>query len=144
MVLIWVGALALVVALWAYDHFVDDDDALMKYGRNGHCLLAGKTGKLYFVIVPTATMVFLNVGSTIFSIFQFARAQNKLIGKKGFYKLAKFMGRLVVFQSIQWGFAVIFFFTHNQTCKILLEMLIAYEGVYISISYFIGRVRVVS
>ena len=67
-VLVWLVPLLVVISLWFHDQFVDDH--VVKYGRDQMCILTGPTSK-YFVVVPAITMVAINFGSLIFTIYQY-------------------------------------------------------------------------
>ena len=136
---IWSGALGLVVGLWCVEEFYDA--SALHYGLNEMCIISGKWGRLYFVVVPATIMVLTNFAALIFSLFQFVRLSDQPLDQAQILKLAKFLGKLIVFQSIQWIFGVIFYFSENSVVKFLFEISVAYEGTFMAISYFSNEVR---
>ena len=136
---IWLGTFFLVFSLWAYDFFVDN--TFFQYGKNEMCILTGKNGKLYFVVIPTTMMVILNFGSTIFAVIQYGQTMNQLIDRNAFLKLLKFLSKLVVLQSIQWVFGIVFYFTSSTWSMIVFEVFVVFEGVHMAISYFNDKLR---
>ena len=54
-----------------------------------------------------------------------------------------FLGKLIVFQSTQWIFGIVFYLTENEVFALVFEFLVAFEGLFLFISFFsanIGRV----
>ena len=136
---IWLGSLSGVISLWAYDQFVDD--SLVIYGQNEICLLSGKMGRIYFVVVPAVIMVTLNTGSLFFSIFQFKKLFEDKSSQIVWTRLVSFLGKLIVLQSLQWVFGIVYFFTESSAAGHAFEILTAFEGTYMAISYFFSYLR---
>ena len=98
-VCIWSGALGLVVSLWCVERFYVA--SAVHYGLNEMCIISGKWGRLYFVVVPVSVMVLANFATMIFSVYQFVQLSDQPLDRARISKLAKFLGKLIVFQSIQ-------------------------------------------
>ena len=133
-VVVWIGGFLFVLSCWCFDHFVSD--SFFAYGLNESCLVNGGGGRLYFVVVPTAMMIVVTMGTIAFSVVQFLAANNKLVDREIFAKFLKFLGKLVAFQSVQWILGIVLYFTLSQVCKYVFEILVSFEGVYMTISYF--------
>ena len=130
----WLGPLFLVVALFCVGKFYDD--SLVRYGKDDHCLLAGRFGQLYFLVLPSILMVVVNVGSVVFSLVQFCYLWDKPLDTKMLAHLTKVFARLMAFQSVQFVFGILYFFTGNDVIKLFFEFLVSFEGNFIALSYF--------
>ena len=136
---IWTFSLILVITTSLYDSLVND--SFFSYGKKGICLISGKDGQRYFIIVPTGFMVLANVFSVIFSCVQL-RAIWQTISKESLsLKLVRFLGNMVVFQSVQYIFGVIYHLSSNDVIKNVFEVLVVFEGTFISFSHFINRFK---
>ena len=131
---VWIGMLVLVASCWSYDQFVSDE--IFGYGIDQSCLVNRSGGKLYLIVLPTAAMILGTAGAITVSGVQFFKAQNKMIDRKVFYALLKFLVKLMLFQSLQWIFGVALHFTSNQICKYIFEVLVPFEGIFMAASYF--------
>ena len=130
---IWLGFLCLVVCFWVYDHIYNDDQ-LIGYGTDTSCIITQDTGRLFFLIIPMSGICLFNIGSTIFSLIQYKLLVESEVdaGKK----LVIAVGRLIVFQSTQWIFGIIFYFTNNEIVRYIFEISVTYEGVLIIFSMY--------
>ena len=126
-----------MIIFWLLDSFVDD--SLFRYGRNRICLLSGNFGKLYLVVVPTTIMVVFNAGCLIFSIIQLSRAWDQRLDKKSFFDYVKFMGKMTVFQSLQWVFGIVYYFASSPIAGMVFEVLVAYEGNFITVFFLVAK-----
>ena len=133
---IWIVSLTLVAATGAYDYLADD--LIFQYGRQKICLMTGRKGQLYFVIVPTGLMVVANVASVIFSCVQLKLADVNGTAVRVF---VKFLGNMVAFQSIQYALGFVLYFRWSEALKMVFEALVAYEGAIIASSYLLHRVQ---
>ena len=142
LLVIWLGSLILVMSLWIYDYVADD--SLINYGRNETCYLSGEKGMLYFVVIPASAFVLANILTLLFSIYQFVKIfNNNEVSRDMPSKFALFLGKLIVFQSTQWIFGIVFYLTENEVFALVFEFLVAFEGLFLFISFFsanIGRV----
>ena len=128
---IWLVALCTVTSFWAYDTFVD---SFFGYGVNQFCLMTKGRGVLYALIIPTAVIVVFNLGLIIFCLVQYVRIQDNQ--PKLTKNLLIFLARLMALQSVQWGLGVVYYFTRNDGVEFTLEVLLAYEGVFITVVRF--------
>ena len=122
---LWGGVLFIVLGFWCHDTFIDA--GIFGYGMNEDCLLTGYYGKLYSLVVPTTVAVATNIGVLVMLFIQFRSLIEDATGRM----LLTFMGRLVVFQSSQWIFGVVYFFNQDYVSKYLFEIFVAYEGLFI-------------
>ena len=134
---LWMGPGVLVGAVLCLEHFYDDN--LFQYGHGQNCVLSGPSGTLYFVIVPVSVMVLVNVSSLAFSAIQWYKLWDDKMDQSYLTKLIKFFGKLMTFQSFQWILGVVFYWTENEALKYAFEILVAYEGLFIALSYFSGK-----
>ena len=131
---IWLGSFSFVIGLWAYEQYIDD--SLVSYGQKEVCHLTGKMGRLYFVAVPAGIMVILNTGSILFSTCQFIKLFDEKKSQIVWKQFVIFLGKLVVLQSLQWIFGIVYYFTSSTTVGHIFELLVAFEGAFMAISYF--------
>ena len=136
---IWLFSSILVITTGIYDALVDD--SFFKYGKKEICLISGKLGQRYFIIIPTGFMVLINVFSVIFSCAQLRAVWETISKEKVSLKLVKFLGNMVVFQSVQYIFGVVYYLTSNDVIKIVFEVLVIFEGTFISFSHFFNRLQ---
>ena len=130
--IIWVGFLMVVFTLWCYDHYVDN--SFVGYGMDINCLIAGDEAKGYLVILPISVMCLYSIGTVLFSLFHYVSLMRSDSSKSK--KLVIFVGRLIVFQSTQWVFGVIFYFTNDEIIRYLFEVSVAFEGLLIAFSMY--------
>ena len=130
---IWLGFFCLVVSLWVYDHLYNSDQ-LIGYGVDTNCIVTQDMGRLYLLIIPTSGICLFNIGSAVFSLIQYKSLVESEVdaGKK----LVIAVGRLIVFQSTQWIFGIIFYFTNNEIVRYIFEISVTYEGVLIIFSMY--------
>ena len=128
---IWLVALCTVTSFWAYDTFVD---SFFGYGVNQFCLMTKGQAMLYALIIPTAVIVVFNLGLIIFCLVQYVRIQDNQ--PKLTKNLLIFLARLMALQSVQWGLGVVYYFTRNDGVEFTLEVLLTYEGVFITVVRF--------
>ena len=128
---IWLGFLCMVIGLWVYDHLYNDDQ-LIAYGVDASCIVT--RGRLNFLIIPARVVCLFNACSTIFSLIQYKSLVEAEVdtGKK----LVIAVGRLIVFQSTQWIFGIIYYFTSNEIMRYIFEISVTYEGVLIAFSMY--------
>ena len=133
--IIWLGFLGLVIGFWSYDTFLDA--SFFVYGRNEICLMAGPQAVLYLLVVPTTIIVISNFGLIIYCVTQYLRLmdQRTKTGKN----LLIFLARLMVFQTSQWGFGIVYYFTSNILIQYIFEVSIAFEGTFIAITRHMFR-----
>ena len=136
---VWIGPLGAVVILWCIEQF--SHESPMHYGLEGYCMLTGERGRLFFIALPASIVVTIGVGNLVFSLIQFVKLRDKPMDKEGFFALVKFLMKLIVFQSLQWIFGVIFFFTANSTSKFIFELLVSFDGLLMALSYFSDVMR---
>ena len=135
---IWIGILCIVISCWLYDSFIDS--SIIGYGLHEICLITGQRGKMYLLVIPTAGIVLLNIGIGMFSLHQY----NNLVKEKAKTgkQFLKFLGRLTAFQSTQWIFGILYYFTGNQYFKYNFEICVAFEGSFLMFSSYLSRMFV--
>ena len=137
--MIWLGSALAVMGFWAYEKYMET--AFFVYGRERDCLMTGEGGRLYFIVVPASIMVVMNLFCMVFSIFQFRHFFNNQASHNMAGKFMGFLGKLIVFQSMQWIFGIVHYFTHDRGSKYAFEALVAFEGLFLFISYFSRKFR---
>ena len=140
-IFIWIGALSVVSALVVFDSLAED--SFLRYGENEICLLSGRRGQFYFVVIPTLVMLTANVGSLLVSAVYLKKIWNEPLNKTNVLRLIKFLGKMAIFQSVQFVFGVLYYFSPSDPLKMIFEMLIAYEGLFIALSYFSNQNRTI-
>ena len=82
----------------------------------------------------TSGICLFNIGTTIFSLIQYKSLVESEVdaGKK----LVIAVGRLIIFQSTQWIFGIIYYFTNNEIVRYIFEISVTYEGVLIIFSMY--------
>ena len=84
-------------------------------------------------------MVVFNAGCLIFSIIQLSRAWDQRLDKKSFFDYVKFMGKMTVFQSLQWVFGIVYYFASSPIAGMVFEVLVAYEGNFITVFFLVAK-----
>ena len=103
--------------------------------------MAGEKGQLYFAIAPTGLRVVANVASVIFSCVQLNLADVAAANGTAVRVFVKFLGNMVVFQSIHYALGVVYFFRENEALKMAFEASVSYENAIIASPYLLQRVQ---
>ena len=137
--LIWILPMLLVIACALYDTLAKE--TFFEYGRKSLCLMSGRNGQLFFVIVPTGVMVVNNIICVIFSCIQLKLALNSQFKDNYFRIFTKFLRNMVAFQSLQYILGISLYLWGNHCVKIVFETLVAFEGIIIALTYFLNRAK---
>ena len=124
-----------------YDHVAKNP--VFGFGMGDICVVMNAKGVLYFFIVPTLIMLLLNVLNTLYSGFTLYHlmASIQAFCNKTVSKLLNFLGRMISFQSLQWAFGLIFYVSQIEAVGLVFEILVSFEGLTISSSFFIAELK---
>ena len=136
---VWIGPLGVVITLWCLQEF--HGGFSIHYGSNEYCMLTGELGRLYFMAIPATILVAVSLGNLAFSVFQFINLRDQPLNKDGFYSLLKFLSRLIMYQSLQWIFGVIYYFTESTMAQFTFELFVAFDGLLMALSFFSDVLR---
>ena len=91
-----------------YEHFTSDPQ--FDYGRDEDCVMAGKSGSLFLVIVPTFITIVVNLITTTYSgvTLYLYNISNPLIKENAVPRLMVFLIRMISFQGLQWVLGLVF------------------------------------
>ena len=132
---ICLGGLVAVVGLWWFDTYVDG--SVIQYGRSGFCFIGGSEGWLFFIVIPVSVAVFFNLITLVYSSFHYLKvvlaARRKV--NISLRLLFHFMAKMTALQMFQWICGLLFYFNRNKYVGLVLECLVAFEGIMIAICF---------
>ena len=91
--------------------------------------------------VPAIVTIAVNLVSLLFSLYQLKSVSDGNIGKGCGSLFLVFLAKLLAVQSLQWTFGVVYFFARKHQAKVAFEILVAFEGLFMALSYFITPLK---
>ena len=116
----------------------DDDPSFFGYGQDEVCFVTKSAAQLWFVVVPTAATVFINIISTLFSLLLIWNiTKNNELNFGSAESLLGYLCRLLAYQSIQWVFGLIYYLnTDLIVVGYIFSVFSSFEGMFIFIAVY--------
>ena len=117
----------------------DREESFFGYG-DGVCFATTRNSQLFFVVIPTGITTLVNSLMSITSVWLMWQITHDMHDNNASaHSLLAYLFRLLVFQSIQWLFGLIYFFCHNQAVGLIFTFLSSFEGVFTLVAVFTSK-----
>ena len=138
---VWISACGFGVGVGIMEFAITTgaNKSFFGYG-NGVCFVSDEKAQLFFVVIPTAITVLVNMLTTASSVWLMRKITHDLHEEIATpHSLLTYCSRLMVFQSVQWLFGLIYYWYHSHVVLFIFSFLTSLEGVFIFTAVFTSK-----